>query len=109
VELAARRGSEVVAGTSDSTQGRSSLLEISGRPRQGAGRPWRNGARPWAIATRCGCCFVGKMGRRWSSGAAQGCCWAPAMEQGRRGAGHGKEQRRGELGEGRCAGLLFSD
>jgi hypothetical protein len=49
---------------------------ISGRPGQCARRPGRKGARPWATATRCGCCLVGNMGRRWSSGAAQGCCWA---------------------------------
>jgi hypothetical protein len=33
------------------------------------------------------------------------CC--PRLGEGNRGAGHGKEQRRGELGEGRYAGLLF--
>jgi hypothetical protein len=37
----------------------------------------------------------------------RGCC--PRLGEENRGAGHGKEQRRGELGEGRCAGLLFLD
>jgi hypothetical protein len=37
----------------------------------------------------------------------RGCCLRLGEEN--RGAGHGKEQRRGELGEGRCAGLLFLD
>jgi hypothetical protein len=37
----------------------------------------------------------------------RGCC--PRLGEENRGASHGKEQRRGELGEGRCAGLLFLD
>jgi hypothetical protein len=37
----------------------------------------------------------------------RGCCLRLGEEN--RGAGHGKEQRRGEFGEERCAGLLFLD
>jgi hypothetical protein len=68
-------------------------LEQGHCPREGEEllRVGEEGCSPWTTTARCGCCFVGKMGRRWSSGAAQGCCWAPAMDsRERKGAMEGR-------------------
>jgi hypothetical protein len=76
--------------------GRGSLLEKSGRSRQGAGRPWRNGARPWVkMELRRDCC----------------CCWEEDEQGTRKILGvHGKESRGVELlGAGHGAGACPED
>jgi hypothetical protein len=81
VELVARRGSEVVAATSDNNAREELVAGISGRPGQGAGRPWRNGAWPWVTTSSLRLLFCGE--KRSREGR-----WLLAAEGIRKGRAH---------------------